>query len=242
MARKPEPGEAVRAVSLEGVSDFMRQLAHDLHNDLNALDLAATYISEIVEDVSAKEELATQRVTIHGMSKVLHRLSGRLQTPRPSKMSIPAAYLVGEFRERLARKHPADMSALLWKAEVGESQVDVDFDMVCIALGELFDNARLNCKPGGAVSFCASVTGDRLRLGFSQPTDAPAETTSRLGKDPFVVVQRRSYGLGLFYAARVAEVHGGSLRTRHDAERGLFIAEMELPLSKPVGSAEKIQG
>ena len=59
----------------------------------------------------------------------------------------------------------------------------------------------------------------------------------RLGREPFVAVKRRTYGLGLFYAARVARAHGGGFEASHDAGRGLFTIEISLP----VKGAESIQ-
>jgi K+-sensing histidine kinase KdpD len=230
MALKSQPDEGGRADLLAGVSAFMRQLAHDLHNDLNSLDLAATYISEIVADPSAKEELATQRETIHSMSRVLHALSLHLQPARPAKITLPAEDFVGGFRERISQSHPAATAALSWTSEVGASQVDIDFGMVCDALTEVFKNALLYRDEGAAIAFSARVDGGALRLRFSENKAAPPEETGRLGREPFVVVKRRSYGLGLFYAARVAEAHGGGLEARHDEERGLFTVEIVLPV------------
>ena len=217
-------------IPLEALSAFIRQLAHDLHNDLNALDLAATYVSEIVETPSAREELATQRETIQSMSKMLHAVSLHLQPPHPSRITLPAADLVEGFRERLAHSHPAETVSLSWSADVGTRQIDIDFEMACAALAEIFKNVAACDDPKAAITFCASLEGETLHLLFAKKIAAAPESMDRLGREPFVGVQRRNYGVGLFYAARVAEAHDGKLEMRHDAQSGLFQAEMILPV------------
>ena len=146
----------------------MRQLAHDLHNDLNALDLAATYINELVEAPAAKEELGTQRETIHRMSRVLHTLSLYLQPPHPEKVTLPAAELAEGFRERILSSHPDGATALSWSCKVGDSRVDVDFQMITAALAEVFENALLSRDGGATVDFSATLEGGMLRLRFSE--------------------------------------------------------------------------
>jgi len=230
MAPEAQSGDGEQAVSLASVSAFMRQLAHDLHNDLNALDLAATYISEIIEDVSAKEELGTQRETIHSMSRVLHMLSLYLQQPHPGLINLSAIELIEGFRERILQSHPVETGSLIFVSKVDDSQVDVDFGMICVALTEVFKNALLYREGGAEVTFEAAVEGTKLHLRFFEKKATPPEMIERLGREPFVVVKRRTYGLGLFYAARVAAAHGGGLEARYDTERGLFTVEIVLPV------------
>ena len=230
MARIIQPEAGGQTIPLKDVSDFIRQLAHDLHNDLNALDLAATYVGEIVEDSSAREELETQRKTLQSMSKVLHALSLHLQPPHPETLPLAASDVVGGFRERLSQTHAESAAALAWTCEVGTIEVDVDFAMVCTALTEVFNNALIHGSKGDGIAFCARVEGGMLRLAFSNKTPAAPESIALLGCEPFIAVKRRNYGLGLFYAARVARAHGGGLEARYDAGGGLFEVEMALPV------------
>ncbi|MEI8342723.1 MAG: hypothetical protein WCH43_14460 [Verrucomicrobiota bacterium] len=230
MARELQTGEGDQTISLASVSAFMRQLAHDLHNDLNALDLAATYINEIIEEPSAKEELGTQREIIHSMSRVLHMLSLYLQPPHPGKLTLPAADLVEGFRESLFKSHPAETAALAWDSRVGESQVDADFGMICTALTGVYQNALRYRDEGAGIAFSAVVKNGTLHLQFSEKKSAAPESMDRLGREPFVVVKRRTYGLGLFYAAQVARAHGGGLEVRYEEAPGLFIVEIVLPV------------
>ena len=229
MSSEFQPGE--KSVQLAGVAAFVRQLTHDLHNDLNALDLEATYIGELVENVSAKEELASQRETIHRMSRLLHKLSLQIQQPQPEKMRVSSEELLGEFRERLSRSNPSELSALFWTSAVGSSQLTVDFGMICNVLTELLKNALQYRADDAPVSFAATVQGQELFLAFSEKMDGIPEQIDRLGHEPFVTVRRRNYGLGLFYADQVARVHRGRLETRYDATDGLFIATLVLPLA-----------
>lgn len=216
------------SVPLAEVSTFVRQLAHDLHNDLNALELGVTYISELVEEETIKSELTSQQETIHRISQVLHTLALRLQPPEPETLRVTTVELIGEFRDYLSRSHPEELALLTWSDAVETRTLEVDFRMICNVLTELFENALHYREDGGRVTFKATVENERLSLQFSEKTSGSPEKLERLGQDPFLGVGRRSYGLGLFYANRVARVHGGSLETRY--ADGLFSVTLGLPL------------
>lgn len=230
MPLEPERRDRDESVPVARLAAFARQLAHDLNNDLNSLDLAATYISEIVEDVSAKEELATQRKTIRSISKTLKTVSRHLQPPIPSPIPIAACDLIGEVRERVSKYHPAELNAVTWFIDVGTSQLEVDFEMACDAFGEVIKNAYLYRDTGGKIEFHAAVNDGKLRVEIREEKASPPPSIERLGKTPLVSVDRRAYGLGLFYADRVVIAHGGGFTARHDSSRGVFVVEILLPL------------
>jgi len=208
---------------------FIRQLAHDLNNDLNALDLAATYVSEMVHDSSATEELAIQRKTIQNMSTKLKSLSRHLHPPSPSPITIAASDFLEEIRDRATRAYPSEISAITWNSEVGSHQVSVDFEMACEAFGEVVKNAILHRDDGGKIEFQASTANGTLRVEIWNGKQAPLPFNEPPGEQPFIPVSRRSYGLGLYYARRVILAHGGKMSAQHDSRQGRFRVEILLP-------------
>jgi len=217
-------------IPLTDVSAFIRQLSHDLHNDLNALELRTTYIAELLEKVKIRDELTLQMETIHRISKTLHNISLQLQPPTPEIMKVTAVELIGGFQERISKSHPEKCSRLIWLQEVGTSQVEIDYNMICGVLTELFENALHYCKQDEAVTFAATIKKQALCLQFSEKSAGSPKEVNRLGHDPFVTVGHQSYGLGLFYAARVAQIHEGRLEAHYDETLKLFSVAIFLPL------------
>ena len=54
---------------------FVRQLSHDLRNDLNAIELQSTYISELTQDQELQSEVKRLREIVSGMNSTLQQLS-----------------------------------------------------------------------------------------------------------------------------------------------------------------------
>jgi len=230
MPPDPQAEGSENTVPLAWVTAFARQLAHDLNNDLNSLDLAATYIAEIIEDPSAREELATQRETIRSISNTLKTVSRQLQPPVPAPITIAADDFIAEIRTRFPKYVPAEPVIVSWIVEAGASQIKVDFEMACEAFIEVLKNAFLYRDAGGKIEFRAAVNNGKLHVEITEEIACPPPSAERLGRTPFISVNRRAYGLGLFYASQVAVAHGGTLTSRHDSSRGEFIVEIVLPV------------
>jgi hypothetical protein len=118
------------SVPLAQVTAFMRQFAHDLHNDLNSLDLAVSYISEFVTDATAGEELKRQRQTIRKMGRTLRMLSDYLQPPDPHKNILSADDLLKSLRAGVCLALPEAEAAVSWPAGAGGGQIAADFEIL----------------------------------------------------------------------------------------------------------------
>ena len=62
-------------VSLPDVVTFVRQLAHDLRNHLNAAELQSAYLAEIADDPELKEEINRLRAMVSEVGATLQRLT-----------------------------------------------------------------------------------------------------------------------------------------------------------------------
>lgn len=229
MPRQPQV-ENTSPVPLERIAAFMRQFAHDLNNDLNALDLAATYIAEITEDESVREELARQRSTIHKISKALESASLHLQRPSPVLLQIETGDLLEGLRDRLIQSLPVEMESCTWSLDPGVAEIEVDFEMCCHALVEVFRGVCRRCDEAAGLVFRANCIDGKLRIALESACAIPPPALEQLGVTPFVSINRRYYGIGLFYAGRAVAAHGGNLSVHHDAGRGLLTVEIFLPL------------
>src|SRR2546429_2984439 len=79
---------------------FIRQLGHDLRNDLNAIELQSAYIGELEKNEEVLGEIKRLREMVSGMASTLQQLSQAVGDVRPTLIS----YRATDFMEDLRRK------------------------------------------------------------------------------------------------------------------------------------------
>ncbi len=97
------------------VVKFVRQLAHDLRNDLNAAELQSAYLIEIAEAGEVKDEIKRLRGMISQVGANLQSVTVALGQPRLTEMS----YSASDFIEDLRQKVQTDVSGAERARELG---------------------------------------------------------------------------------------------------------------------------
>ena len=69
---------------------FVRQLSHDLRNDLNAIELQSAYIGELTQDQELTSEIKRLREVVSGLNSTLQLLSRAVGEVAPNLVSYPA--------------------------------------------------------------------------------------------------------------------------------------------------------
>src|SRR3954452_14207028 len=87
-------------VAMPVVMKFIRQLAHDLRNHLNAAELQSAYLSEIAENAELRDEIKRLRGMVAQVGLNLQQVTAALSQPPLTEMP----YVVGEFIEDLQQK------------------------------------------------------------------------------------------------------------------------------------------
>src|SRR5205085_11245777 len=106
MAQYSDPSET--QIPMPQVVKFIRQLAHDLRNHLNAAELQSAYLSEIAENNEVRDEIKRLRGMISQVGTSLQELTAKLSQPRLSEMPYAAKDLVEDLRQKLAADFPAE--------------------------------------------------------------------------------------------------------------------------------------
>ncbi|HEV2842701.1 MAG TPA: hypothetical protein VGW39_15370 [Chthoniobacterales bacterium] len=219
-------------VSLPDVVKFVRQLAHDLRNDLNAAELQSAYLAEIAEDPELKEEIKRLRAMVSEVGANLQSLTAALSQPRLTEMPYSAADFVGDLQQRLAAEHPDEGARVQWDTQVGDASLQIDPQVLLPALTELFANA-FRCERGeGAISAEARIEGDRFLFTIREPKRNFERSTENWGREPMQSVGQGHYGLGLHRARSIIEAHRGQLDARYDSPASCLITTVVLPLSE----------
>ncbi|HEX4640061.1 MAG TPA: ATP-binding protein [Chthoniobacterales bacterium] len=220
-------------VSMPEVVKFIRQLAHDLRNHLNAAELQSAYLVEIAENNEQREEIKRLRAMIAQVGTSLQELTGALSQPRLTQMPYAAKDFVEDLRAKLAADHPAESAQIKWGENVGDATVDIDPQLLLPALSELFANAFRHERTEGPVSAAARVENGHFVFRLTEPKQNFAWSTENWGREPLRNLGQGHYGLGLYRTRGIIEAHGGEFTAHHDEKSGSLVTTVTLPLAAP---------
>ncbi len=219
-------------VSLPDVVKFVRQLAHDLRNHLNAAELQSAYLAEIADEPELKEEIKRLRAMVSEVGTNLQSLTAALSQPRLTDMLYSAADLVDDVRQRLAAEHPDEGVKIQWNVQVGDASLQIDPQVLLPALTELFANAFRHERGEGAISVDARIEGDRFLFTIREPKRSFDRSTENWGREPMQSVGQGHYGLGLHRTRSIIEAHRGQITARYDSPSSSLITTVVLPLAE----------
>ena len=224
----PSPGKEIQ-VPLVDVVKFVRQLAHDVRNHLNAAELQSAYLAEIAEDAESKEEIKRLRKMISEIGASLQSVTTALSTAKLTEMSYTAADFIGDLRQKLALDYAEKSAGVEWDVEVGEASLNIDPQLLLPALIELFANAFRHDPGEGAISAAARIENDRLVITIREPKQKFESSTENWGREPLRSVRQGHYGLGLHRARGIIEAHQGELHAHYDKGASCLVTRVTLP-------------
>jgi K+-sensing histidine kinase KdpD len=209
---------------------FVRQLSHDLRNHLNAAELQAAYIGELVESEDLKKEVSRLRQLMAAVATNLQQVSAALAPVKPTLMLYSAA----DFLEDLKQKadFARDPEKVIWQIEIGDAMLNIDPQLLQQAFLELFANAFQHEPGTGALVAKACIENGRFTFTLREPKTRFDLSTENWGREPLHKVSRGRYGLGLSRVRAIVEVHSGDFGARYDAAASALVTTLTLPLTK----------
>src|SRR5437764_6258629 len=107
MPPSSQPDETeLPAVAWPDMVKFLRQLSHDIRNNLNAVELQSAFLAELATDDETKAEVQRLREMISSVGTSLQRLTAGLAQSTPTPISYPAADFVEDLKQKIAKEIP----------------------------------------------------------------------------------------------------------------------------------------
>ncbi|HEY4271118.1 MAG TPA: HAMP domain-containing sensor histidine kinase [Candidatus Udaeobacter sp.] len=216
---------------------FVRQLSHDLRNDLNAIELQSTYISELTQDQEQQSEVKRLREIVAGMNAILQQLSRTVGEVTPNMIHYRAAEFLEDMRTKTDRDFPKECDQITWDVQV-DGMLNVDPQLFQEVFTELFANAFRHGRGEGPLLVSARIENDRLLFSLHEPKAGFDSATQNWGREPLRNISQRHYGLGLNRVRLIIEAHGGELQVQHDAKASALVSTISLPVS--TGRSERV--
>ena len=233
MAKSSDPTPTEIQISMPEVVKFVRQLAHDLRNHLNAAELQSAYLLEIAENDEVREEIRRLRGMVAQVGANLQGLTAALSQPRLTEMPYAAKDFLEDLQQKIATDYPAGSAQVNWEESVGDATVNIDPQLLLPALAELFANAFRHERGEGTITASARVDKGRFIFTLSEPKRAFAHSTENWGREPLRVLGQGHYGLGLYRTRATIEAHKGNLSAHHDSAASSLVTTVSLPLAPP---------
>jgi len=211
---------------------FVRQLSHDLRNDLNALELQSAYIAELTQDQELQTEIKRLREVTSTLYSTLQRLSRAVGEITPNMISYRAPEFWADMRAEIERKFSNKTDEINWGAQLQDVVLHVDPQLLQEVFTELFANAFQHDRGDGPLLACARIDNDRLLFTLHEPKIAFDSATQNWGREPFRNTSQRHYGLGLNRVRAIVEAHGGAAQAHYDPKASALVSTVTLPVER----------
>jgi K+-sensing histidine kinase KdpD len=233
MARSAQPEEKdPPAISWPDMVKFVRQLGHDIRNNLNAVELQSAYLAELAADDEMKNEVRHLREMISQVGAGLQRLTAGLSQANPTMISYQAADFVEDLKQKLAKDLADHANKIAWDVQLKDATLQIDPQLVQQAFLELLTNAFQHERNVKSITVKAKIDSDRFVFELQEPKAQFEAPTKNWGREPLRNVSQGHYGLGLNRVRAIAEAHGGDFHAEYDRKTSMLNSIVTLPIEK----------
>jgi len=229
----PRPSEQLEndspGVPWPDMVKFVRQLSHDIRNNLNAVELQSAYLAELAEEGEMKTEIQRLRQMVSEVGTNLQRLTAGLSQTNPNLIAYPAADFVEDLKQKLAKEFPENAAKVTWNVQLKDAPLQIDPQLVQQVFLEIFGNAFHHERNIKSITAKAYIDKNRFVFELREPKARFELSTENWGREPLRNVSQGHYGLGLNRARSIAEAHGGDFRAEYDRKTSTLITTLTLP-------------
>ena len=218
-------------VSWADIVRFVRQLSHDIRNNLNAAELQSAYIAELTTEDELQSEIQRLRQMLSEVGTSLQRLTAGLGQISPHFMPYRAADFLDDMKQRTAKDFSDDAAKVAWAIEVGDAELNIDPQLLQQAFMELVRNAFQHERNVNTVAASATIENRRFVFRLREAKARFELSTDNWGRQPFHQIGQGRYGLGLNKARVIIEAHDGELRADFDRAESTLVTTITLPLA-----------
>ncbi|HKP13212.1 MAG TPA: ATP-binding protein [Blastocatellia bacterium] len=207
------------------------QVAHEVRNPLAGMRLYALHLRETLADRIADDELAMIDKIADAITKLSDTTEQVLSFARPVKLKRRRADLNATLRDALSLLEPQTLAKRIrLTLDLSPNGAAACFDEAAMrsSVINLLLNAIQAMPDGGSLR--VATAGGEGEVSLTVTDDGCGMSDEQLKNmfEPFYTTKSQGLGLGMSFAARVIEQHGGSVRVDSRVGQGTRV-EITLP-------------
>src|SRR5207248_2648615 len=223
MSSSKQPPDKSPSVAWPDVVKFVRQLSHDIRNNLNAVELQSAYLAELAKEGEMKGEIQRLREMTSQIGTSLQRVTAGLNQANPNPIPYPATDFVEDLKQKLTKEFPENAAKVTWDVQLKDAPLQLDPQLVQQAFLEIFGNAFHHERNIKSITAKAYIDKNRFVFELREPKARFELSTENWGREPLRNVSQGHYGLGLNRTRSIAEAHGGDFRAEYDRKTSTLI-------------------
>ena len=214
------------------------QVAHEVKNPLAGLLLYSLHLQSKAEKFSESEASLVNKIadTINQLIRRVEQILGFARplslSPRPGDLNR----IVNDVLELLRPQLTANKVEVRMSPDRNRATVMLDEASMNGALLNLILNAIEAMPKGGTLSITTEAVDETLRLEITDTGRGISEEEAKNIFEPFYTTKEQGLGLGMPYAKKIIEQHGGLISLRSQPGEGTTIY-VTLPAQQEVGDA-----
>jgi two-component system sensor histidine kinase PilS (NtrC family) len=232
------------AEELASLGTLAANLAHEIRNPLNSINLNLELLGEDLTDApsDAQSSLAVTRTEVGRLAKLVSDFLTYARPSEPHKESVPVRALLTDVRDFLHAEATSMGVHLRLARDIPAVSVNADESQLRQVILNLVLNAiqAVSGLPADrrVVELSAESKEDSVRVVVTDRGDGIPDDQMARVREAFFTRRRGGSGLGLAIAQRFAETHGGRIELENLEPLG-FAARVVLPTE---GEAGKMSG
>ena len=227
-----QPRSETPHVPWTDVVKFIRQLGHDIRNNLNAVELQSAYLGELAEGAELKGEVKRLREMVSEIGASLQRLSAALGQTSPNPILYAASDFIEDIKQKLSKDLPEAASKVSWEVQLRDEKLQIDPLIAQQAVLELFANAFHHEKNVKRIQAKAYSDGGNFVFELLEPKTKFELSTENWGREPLRRLSHGHYGLGLNRVRTVVEGHSGTFGADYDPATSTLVSKITLPVAR----------
>jgi signal transduction histidine kinase len=231
-----------RLVTQERIAALGRaaaQVAHEVKNPLAGLLLYSLHLKDKSSNFSENQTYLVDKI-VDTIKHLNSRVEQILGFARPVSLTLSAGNLnqiVSDVLDLLRPQLTANNVAVRLSVDEQPAYAMLDEASMRGALMNLMLNAIEAMRNGGMLSIAVDHTGESLRLEIADTGPGIAADEAKKIFEPFYTTKEQGLGLGMPYAKKVIEQHGGTVSLNSRPGEGTTISIVLPAAQKEVASA-----
>lgn len=210
------------------------QVAHEVRNPLFGLLLYSTHLKEQLTPKLADDEIEVFDSIIDTINQLTSTTEQILDFARPVKLALRPIELntvIGAVLKLLQSQISANEIEVEFHYDNSNPTAMLDEPSIRAALLNLFINAVEAMSSGGILSITSRTAGETLGLVIKDTGSGMTEEQLTRIFEPFNSGKSGGLGLGMPYAKKIIEEHGGTIRVESRLGEGTRVS-IDLPATE----------